>query len=129
VALPITTTLAAVLALILIWLAWATIALRFKTRSTIGDGGNDDLQRAIRGHGNFIEYAPLALILIALLEYQNAPDSLVITLASVFAAARLAHPIGMRKRYDPNMFRVGGTLGTLLVLLIGAGYALAMTWL
>lgn len=123
---PITTMLAGVLALILVWLTWATIGQRVKSETEIGDGGNLQLQRAIRCHGNFIEYAPLALILIGLLEFQNAPDFLVMGLAGAFVIARLLHPIGMKMDKAPNAPRVIGTMGTLAVLVVAGGYSLYM---
>lgn len=122
--LPITTMLAGVLALLLVWLTWATIGIRVKSETEIGDGGNMKLQRAIRAHGNFIEYAPLVVILIGLLEFQNAPDMLVMGLSGLFVVARLLHPIGMKMEKAPNAPRIIGTMGTLAVLVVGGIYAL-----
>lgn len=123
--LPITTMLAGALGLILVWLTIKTISLRVKTDTSLGDGGHSALQTAIRSHGNFIEYTPLALIIIGLLEFQNAPDLLVMALAGVLVVARLLHPLGLQAK-APNAARVAGTLGTLAVLVIGSLYALYM---
>ena len=57
---PLYATLAAV---ILIVLALRVIGARRSRRVAIGDGADDDLARRIRAHGNFTEYAPLALVL------------------------------------------------------------------
>lgn len=127
-ALHITTSLAAVLAFILVWLSWATIMARVKHDTDIGDAGIDAVRRAVRGHGNFTEYAPLALALVGLLEYQGAPRILVAALAVVFVTGRILHPFGIRQTKSPNFARVVGFLSTLLVLVVGAGYALYMTW-
>lgn len=124
--LPVTTMLAGVLALMLVWLTFGTIKQRLETETSLGDGGHASLQTAVRIHGNFIEYAPIALILIGLLEFQNAPDMLVMGLAGVFVVARLLHPIGMKMEKDPNAPRAIGTMGTQLVLVVGGLYALYM---
>lgn len=123
--LPITTMLAGALALILVWLTINTITLRVKTDTSLGDGGNSALQTAIRSHGNFTEYTPLALILIGLLEFQNAPDLLVMALAGLLVVARLLHPLGLKAK-APNAPRAIGTIGTLTVLIVAALYALYM---
>ncbi len=42
--------------------------LRSVTGISVGDGGNPDLVLAMRRHANFVEWVPIALILIGLLE-------------------------------------------------------------
>jgi uncharacterized membrane protein YecN with MAPEG domain len=44
------------------------LSLHGKLNISVGDGGNRDLQVAVRRHANFTEWVPLALILIALLD-------------------------------------------------------------
>lgn len=127
--LPITTMLAAVLALMMVWLSFATIAQRVKTDTSIGEGTSPELFKAIRAHGNLIENAPIAVIVIGLLEFQNAPTLLVQILAGAFIVARLMHPIGIRMDKAPNAPRIIGTMGTQLVLIVGAVYALYMVLL
>ena len=41
---------------------------RVKLRVPLGDGGNAEMLRMIRLHGNAIEYIPLALVLMAIYE-------------------------------------------------------------
>ena len=44
------------------------LSLHGRLNISVGDGGNRDLQVAVRRHANFTEWVPLALILIALLD-------------------------------------------------------------
>ncbi len=69
----ITPLYAALAAVILIVLSLRVIGARRSRRVAIGDGADEDLARRIRAHGNFTEYAPLALVLILLLELGGAP--------------------------------------------------------
>ena len=55
---------AALLGLILVYLSYRVVSYRVKYKVGIGDGGNTKLARAIRVQGNFVEYVPIALLLI-----------------------------------------------------------------
>ena len=61
----ITSIIAAVLTIIFIKLSFAVIGLRRKNKVGLGSGGHEDLERAIRAQGNFAEYVPFGIILIA----------------------------------------------------------------
>ncbi|WP_374764744.1 MAPEG family protein [Yunchengibacter salinarum] len=119
------------MALLLLALSYRVSKVRLATRTSIGDGGHADLQRANRVQGNFTEYVPLALILIGLLEYSRVSVYLVVGLAALLVVGRVLHAIGLSMNTDSNPFRFLGTLFTWLVLLIGAlvgllaGYGLA----
>ena len=60
---------AALFALFFIVLSLRVAAMRRSTRVSLGDGSNAAMQRLIRAHGNFGEYVPLLLILMALLVF------------------------------------------------------------
>lgn len=70
--LAITSFYAAVLALFYVVLAGLVIRQRFKHRVGLGTGKDVELLQAVRMHGNFAEYVPLLLILVALLELQQS---------------------------------------------------------
>ena len=64
----ITSVIASLLTIIFIKLSFAVIGLRRKNKVGLGSGGYEDLERAIRAQGNFAEYVPFGIILIACLE-------------------------------------------------------------
>ncbi|HKK35249.1 MAG TPA: MAPEG family protein [Paracoccaceae bacterium] len=116
-------------ALILVWLGWSVVRIRMRERISIGDGGDPRLTRAMRGMANFTEYAPMALILIALMALMGAPAWLVHLLGVALTAGRLIHGWHFMQADAPGWQRVAGTILTLSVLLLGAvgvaGHALA----
>ena len=66
----ITATTASTVAFLQIFLGFLVGFKRLKTKTGIGDGGNEALARQIRVHGNLIENAPIFLILLVLLELE-----------------------------------------------------------
>lgn len=60
-------------------------------RPSLGDGGDPLMQRRIRGHANFGEYVPLALLLIALLELAGQPAWVLHALGATLLLGRLLH--------------------------------------
>ena len=47
---------------------------RAKLNVTHGDANDETLRRRVRAHGNFVEYAPLAVVVLGLMEI--APTSI-----------------------------------------------------
>ena len=114
---------AAILALIYVGLSGWVIGGRFSFATLFGDGGHDGLTRRVRSHGNFQEYVPFALLLIAFLESGGTSHWLVQALLIVLVIARLLHPVGMlAPANSPQQFacRGGGMVATLLVILVAA---------
>lgn len=91
----ITTIIASALTIIFIRLSFAVIHLRRKNQVGLGSGGHEDLERAIRAQGNFSEYVPLGLILIACLELNGAPWWLVAAPGLSLIIGRLIHAKGI----------------------------------
>ena len=117
----ITAIVAAVLTLILVKLSYAVIYLRRENKVSLGNGGNEALERAIRAQGNFAEYVPLGLILIACLELNGAPWWLVLMLGLSLIAGRVFHAQGINQSPPNFSKRVLGmkfTLRTLIALAI-----------
>jgi uncharacterized membrane protein YecN with MAPEG domain len=78
------------MALLLVPLSVQVSLRRAKMRTVFGDAGDETLRRRIRAHGNFVEYAPLALIALGLMEYGGAASRLVSILgAALRGGARL----------------------------------------
>jgi hypothetical protein len=91
-----------------------------------GDMGDARLTRAIRAHGNFAEYAPVALILLLLMALLGAPVAWLHILGGGFTGGRVLHAFGMMRDQHPNAVRFIGNLTTGLALLAGA---IACVWL
>ena len=116
-----TSIIAAILTIIFVKLSFAVIGLRRKNKVGLGSGGYDDLERAIRAQGNFAEYVPIGLILIACLELNGAPWWLVILPGIALVIGRLIHAKGINEPPPNFSSRVLGmkfTFGTLITLVI-----------
>lgn len=113
----VTTFTAAVCGLIYLVLSYRVSQVRMAERISVGDGGSADLIARMRAHANFGEYVPLILILMALIEYEAGYSVLLGIVSAVIIVARLLHAIGMG-RPSPNPFRIAGTAGTWITLLV-----------
>ena len=83
----------------------------------------NDLERAIRGHGNLIEYAPLFLILMLTLELSDASVTLLYIAGIIFSLGRLMHGIAFSFMKKNVFLRIGGMSLTFIgffILLIPA---------
>ncbi|WP_241972346.1 MULTISPECIES: MAPEG family protein [Aliidiomarina] len=122
--LPLTSLFAALLTLLYIVLAIRIIRLRWKERVGLGTGESLPLKAAVRVHGNFAEYVPLGLILLALMELNNASEGLMFALGGLLFVARIFHAIGLTKSIGVSIYRTIGVLGTFAMLIISAGFLL-----
>jgi len=118
--LPITSLLTGLLAVMLVALSGLVSAGRFRAAAPIGDGGDEGLRRRIRAQGNFIEYVPLALIALGLVEYRQASTLLVLGLGAALVLGRLLHAGGMLG--GSVALRGAGMLLTYASLLGSGGY-------
>lgn len=116
--LTITALYASLLALVFLVLSFNIIRLRFKLKVGVGDGGERTLTKAIRVHGNFSEYVPFALILLASYELGGADNLWLHILGSSLLLARILHAIGLSKSIGTTMPRLVGMILTFLVMLI-----------
>ncbi len=76
-----------------------------------------ELERAIRGHGNLIEYAPLFLILMLLLELTGASETFLYICGTVFTVGRFMHGIAFSFMKKNGLLRIGGMTLTFLSLI------------
>ena len=109
---------ASLLTLLYIGLSINIIRLRFKLKVGLGDGGKEPLIKAIRIHGNFSEYMPLALILLAGFELSGASSFWVHLFGAVLFLGRILHAMGLSRSVGTSMPRVLGTLSMFTVLVI-----------
>lgn len=109
---------AGLLGLLLIVLSWRVVRLRHKHRVNLGDDGVADLQRAIRVHGNFVEYVPLILILLAALELTGKVSTIVLhSFGAALVIGRILHAQGLAASAGVSFGRQAGTALTWVTLL------------
>ena len=112
---------AGVLSLLLLLLSGYIIAGRVKFKVDIGDGGNEQMRQRIRTQANFIEYVPIALLLIMLIESGKlGPNWLSSAMGGTLVIARLLHAQGLLSKTGVSFGRFVGTNLTGLVILVGA---------
>lgn len=117
----------ALLALLLLVLSFNVVRLRRRHQVGIGTGSVQALERAVRAHGNFCEYVPLAIVLLALIEFGgNVPVWSLHLLGLLLLGGRVAHAFGLSRSAGASRARVVGTMLTWTVLLVAAGMGLAV---
>ena len=105
--LPITSLFAALLALVFVALSIRVIKLRRRHGAAVGDAGANPLQMAIRAHGNFAEYTPMFLLLLALAELANVAAVLLWAMGTFFFAGRVLHAysLSFAERYEAGRLK------------------------
>ena len=84
----------------------------------MGDGGNDELLLAIRRHGNFVEFVPLAVILMGLLEMNGLSALTIHIFGAVLVIARILHATGLKSDDLSTIGRGLGAGGTALLTIV-----------
>ena len=80
--------------------------------------------QAIRSHGNLVEYAPLAMIMLGLLEMSQVDDLKLHLLGSLFFVSRILHAYGLSISSESTPYRVLGTIGTWVIMLAMSIYGI-----
>ncbi len=111
---------AGLLGLVAIALGVQAGRLRGRLNISIGDGGNPELLLAMRRHANFAEWVPLALVLVLLMELNDASGFWLHLLGVTLVAARCAHAFGLQADSIQGKGRAFGAGGTLLVVVIAS---------
>ena len=128
IVLPITLTIAAAAVLLNLWLGVRIARLRMAHKILTGDGGSAPLIARMRAQANFIENAPLFLILLGLVELAHGSATWLWLVGILFILARILHAFGM-DRTGANPLRGIGFGFTILPMIGLAGYALATPYL
>ena len=110
---------AGLLALWFLVLSWRVIQRRGKG-TWLGDGGDQALLRVIRGHANFAEYVPLALLMMGFLEVSRFSIYVLHALGIVLLIARLLHGYALSFTEHSSFGRFWGSTLTFIVLAIEA---------
>jgi len=124
----ITATTASLLTFVYVFLAFKVIALRRTEKIALGDGGVQKLQASIRAHGNFSEYVPLSLVLMALLELDHFASTALMVVALALVLGRVLHAVSVISNPQRFKFRVLGMQLTFATLVSLAVFNLFPLW-
>lgn len=116
--LPISLTLAAIAAIINIWLSIRVGQVRTRENIMVGDGGNEHVIRRMRAHSNYIESTAFVLILLVLIELAGGNAMALWAVGGIYFAGRIAHAFGMDGAVQARF------VGTVITLLAQAGLAI-----
>jgi uncharacterized protein len=114
----ITALYAGILALLLVVLSFRVAQRRLRFKIGVGTGDNPELERAVRVHGNFVEYVPFALLLMGLYESVGAPAWAVHAAGITLVVARILHAVGLTTSSGRTPGRFVGTTATWLLIAV-----------
>jgi uncharacterized protein len=99
---------------------------RVRSGINAGDGGVPALAQAIRAHANFVEQAPIALIVLGLAEVSGA-RMLVVNIMGALIAARLASAYALNRTLAQSPLRqFGGGVSVLILATASVALLLAL---
>lgn len=114
--------------LLMLALAARVVGHRRALKIGIGDGGDTRLARKVRAHGNFIEYVPVALLMLGLLELSGLGAPWLWGLGGTLLLARVLHAYGLSRHAGISPGRFWGVILTWGVLLAMAGMGVGMSF-
>lgn len=75
-----------------------TIKARGREKVSLGAGANNEILHLVSAHGNFSSYAPLFLLMMALVEMQNLNSVLLHVVGVTFLLGRVLHYLSMKDK-------------------------------
>ncbi len=120
--LAVTTVYAGLCALLFVYLASRIVARRRRAGISLLDGGDAELLRLTRAHGNAAEWMPLFLILLAGVESLGAPGYVLHAAGLPFVIGRAMHARHFVTGQEGFRLRVMGmhlTIWPLVALAVG----------
>jgi uncharacterized membrane protein YecN with MAPEG domain len=111
---------AALAALLVVFLAVRVVLRRRATKVGLGDGNNPDLLQCIRVHANAVEYVPLYLLLMLIIELNQTLPILIHVFGIVLIVARLLHAWGVSHHRGLSAGRALGAGLTVLGIVLMA---------
>jgi uncharacterized membrane protein YecN with MAPEG domain len=111
--------------LVLMALALHVVGARVRHKVLIGDGGVEEVLRAIRAHANAVEYVPVILVGLAVLALSGAPGWLVHASGAALTLGRVLHGVGLNANAGTSFGRAAGTLLTWAAML---AVAVGLVW-
>jgi len=121
---PVTGLYLSLLAILFVALSLNVSRFRLKHQVGIGSNGVKELDKAVRVHGNFSEYVPIAMLLLAALELSGIEDIWLHVFGATILFGRILHAIGLSKTIATSAPRFFGTVSTFITLI-----AMAITFI
>ena len=116
---------AALAAILIVFLAMRVVLYRRAQKIGLGDGEDPELRKRIRAHGNAVEYLPIALLLLLLLELNQTVPVLLHVFGCLLILARIAHAWGVSHHSGVSW---GRWVGTVLTVGITLAMAALLLW-
>ena len=124
---PITTTFLCICVIIFTALSMRVIKGRRSQKILVGDGNNESFKFLMRGHANFAEYTPIAILCLAAAELAGTHSVLLIIAGSLLVIGRLLHGYYFHKNNRALKVRVRGMQCTFFAIWIAAASAFSYT--
>ena len=105
----------AILLFVFIALSINAAFTRRKSGLAVGEGDNETLLRAVRAHGNFVEYTPMFLISLFLIDHVSKNCEYILVIGSGFVLGRISHATSMFLK--KGILRITGMFLTFTTLL------------
>jgi uncharacterized membrane protein YecN with MAPEG domain len=105
----ITALYAGLAGLLLVVLAYLVSLNRRRHRVSFGDGNNRELQRAIRVHGNAVEWIVPAVLLLLVADLNRADPALLHLCGLAIIVGRILHAIGLWRSSGLSFGRFTGS--------------------
>jgi uncharacterized protein len=113
---PVSALYAGLLALLLLVLAARVSLLRSKLNVGMGHGNDASLARAVRVHGNAVEWILPMLALLLIAEIDGAGRAFLHFCGALFVVARIGHAVGLSRTSKGSSGRFWGTAASWLVI-------------
>ncbi len=115
--LSITPLYAAPIAILYVVLSLLVVRYRRSGLVSFGDGGKEEVLKAMRTQENCLEYAPFTLLLLAMIEIQGAEGWLIHAFCAALLVGRLMHAYGFGRTPQIQPLRMYGMILTYIALL------------
>lgn len=110
--------------LLVLGLSARVVWLRNLRRVPLGDGGVPELAKAIRAHANAVEYLPLGLLALVLLDWEQVRPLWLHAFGICLLLGRVLHAWGLSHHRGYSFGRATGMALTWLSMLLMAGLIL-----
>ncbi|MFQ1702101.1 MAPEG family protein [Loktanella agnita] len=120
----ITAPYAAIVALLYLILTIRVIAYRRAKRISLGDKDDPAMRQRIRAHANCAEYAPIGIIMLALVELNGGAAWAVHLLGAMLLLGRIAHAAAFWRHPMNFKLRVAGMLLSMIMIALSAFWLL-----